>query len=200
MTDHRDDRSNPDAELVSAALRGDADAFTLLFHRHAGAVRTTARCHVRDHHRVHDVCQETFLRAYTRLSTLREPARFRPWLLQVARHVAIDEQRRRARTRTEPLDEDAASCPDEPATIVELDELRDELTRGLAKLSPRDASALRLAGRGAAPAQIATALGVTPGAAKVVVHRARRRLRDVVELGDDPSVRSARAARRRTVA
>jgi len=190
MTDHRDARSNPDAELVGAALRGDADAFTLLFHRHAGAVRTAARCLVRDQHRVHDVCQETFLRAYTRLSTLREPARFRPWLLQTARHVAIDEQRRRARTRTEPLDEEVATRADESVAIVEL----DELVRGLTKLSPRDASALRLAGRGAAPAQIAAALGVTPGAAKVLVHRARRRLRAVVDVGAEP-VRQIRSSR-----
>ena len=74
--------------------------------------------------------------------------------------------------------------------IVEL----DELVRGLTKLSPRDASALRLAGRGAAPAQIAAALGVTPGAAKVLVHRARRRLRAVVDVGAEP-VRQIRSSR-----
>ena len=53
----------------------------------------------------------------------------------------------------------------------------------MAGLSPRDAAAVTMVTQlGFAPGQVAAALGVTPGAAKVIVHRARRRLRNALAL------------------
>ena len=54
---------------------------------------------------------------------------------------------------------------------------------GMEKLSVRDATAITLASEfGFGPSEIAEALGVSPNTAKVVLHRARRRLRDQVPI------------------
>lgn len=62
--------------------------------------------------------------------------------------------------------------------------LREELRAlqlAAERLSGRDVTALNLVGHlGLAPAEIAATLGVTQGAAKVIVHRARQRLRDAL--------------------
>src|SRR5581483_6631095 len=97
-----------DAELVGRVRGGDVDAFSELYRLHAGAVLTAIRDNVRDPDGAADVVQETFTRALARLHTLREPDRFRPWLLSIARHAAVDQ--RRYNTRVTALSDDDADA------------------------------------------------------------------------------------------
>ena len=174
-----------DAVLVARIRSGDCDAFAELYRLHAGAVHAAVRDNVHTADAAADVVQETFSRALARLHTLRQPDRFRPWLLSIARHAAVDA--RRHRTRVGALGDDAAAAvlstrPD-PEEVAEVRDLAALLETGMAALPPRDATALSLVTHlGFGPAEVAAALGVTPGAAKVIVHRARRRLRDVIAL------------------
>ena len=71
---------------------------------------------------------------------------------------------------------------DWPEASAEYDLSEAELVRGaVAGLSARDAAAVRLVTDfGFSPEDLGPALGVTPGAARVVLHRARRRLRDAL--------------------
>lgn len=180
-------RGHDDATLVGAAREGDARAFEELMRRHGRAVRTTVRGHLRDPDTHDDAVQETFTRAFERIHTLRTPDRFRPWLLQIARNASSDVRRRRARATIESLDETGDDgvipvavevAPDEQAEVRELVAMvRD----GVAGLSPRDATALSMVmWFGFGPTEIGAALGLTPNAAKVMLHRARRRLRDAL--------------------
>src|SRR5947207_7835356 len=174
-----------DAELVDKVRDGDVDAFSELYRLHAGAVLTAVRDNVRDIEGAADVVQETFTRALARLDTLRQPDRFRPWLLSIARHAAVDQ--RRYNTRVTALSDDEAdaflSNHQSPADRAELTDLAGLLEAGVATLPLRDATALSMVTHlGFGPAEVATALGVKVGAAKVIVHRARRRLRDAVAL------------------
>src|SRR3954469_18416186 len=86
-----------DAELVGRVRQGDQHAFSELYRAHARAVHTAVRDNVHDADAAADVVQEAFTRALARLDTLREPDRFRPWLLQIARHAAVDHRRHRNR-------------------------------------------------------------------------------------------------------
>ncbi len=174
-----------DAQLVELVRAGDATAFGALYRAHAPAVYRVARERLPDVEAATDVVQETFARALASLDKLREPDRFRPWVLSIARHAAIDD--RRTRSRLTPLgDEDAGDLPSHdrgPEEAAELTELAELLEVCVADLSPRDASAVYLVTHlGLSPAEVGAALGVSPGAAKVVVHRARRRLRDALAL------------------
>jgi RNA polymerase sigma factor (sigma-70 family) len=132
--------------------------------------------------------QEVFVRALERLSTLREPDRFRPWLLAIARHAAIDQRRAQkhphaaaAKSDDEPTDLPASEpLPEEVAELHELAHLVDSC---VANLSSRDATAISLVTHfGFTPADLACALGISVGAARVLTHRARQRLRDGLAL------------------
>jgi RNA polymerase sigma-70 factor (ECF subfamily) len=174
-----------DAALVARVRAGDRSAFTELYQTHAGAVQMAVRDRLRDPDSVADVVQEAFTRALARLDTLREADRFRPWLLSIARNAAVDQGRHRQ--RVVPLsDEAAGALPDRGESPSEVAEARDMvalLGAGVATLSARDVKALSLvSGLGCGPAEVGAALGVTSGAAKVIVHRARRRLRNAISL------------------
>jgi RNA polymerase sigma-70 factor (ECF subfamily) len=173
-----------DRELVEGVRDGDATAFSALYARHLDAVRKEIR-RASDDAPVVDMAQDVFVRALEALPSLREPALFRPWLLSIARRAAIDQ--RRARRHEQPLDDAVADelsdGAHQPHDVAELRELAG-LVRGMvAGLSRRDATAVRLiVDLGFSPDELALALGVTPGAARVVLHRARRRLRDALVL------------------
>jgi RNA polymerase sigma factor (sigma-70 family) len=174
-----------DGPLVVAVLAGDANAFEELYRAHVGAVRAVARSHVRDADTVADIVQDTFARALQHLANLRDLDRFRPWLLSIARHVAVDQLR--AGKRVIPLDAERAdalvSGDASPVELAELSELAARVQGCVSGLSQRDATAVALVTQlGFTPAQVAAALGVSPGAAKVIVHRARRRLRSALTL------------------
>jgi RNA polymerase sigma-70 factor (ECF subfamily) len=160
-------------------------AFEALYRRHAPAVYGVARERLSDVEAAADVVQETFARALTSLHKLRETERFRPWILAIARNAAIDDQRVRSRT-TSLRDETAEALQSDdrsPEELAELAELADLLEGCVADLSPRDATAVYLVTQlGLSPTEVGAALGITPGAAKVAVHRARRRLRDALAL------------------
>lgn len=174
-----------DRALVDAVRAGDAEAFSALYRAHVGAVRAAVRDNVHDPEGVADVVQDTFARALERLPSLRDPDRFRPWLLSIARHAAIDQRRGRQRSK---IDDDAdtgemQSAEPDPGELAELSELAELVNGCVGGLSTRDATAISLVTRfGFAPADVAVALDISIGAAKVVVHRARRRLRDALTL------------------
>ncbi len=174
-----------DLELVGRVRDGDVTAFAELYGAHVASVRSQVGRQIAGDDAVADVVQEVFARALERLDTLREPDRFRPWLLTIARNTAIDARRERDRVRWVP-DGDVAERPAAdhgPDILAELAELSQLVNIALAGLSRRDLVALVLVTtRGFSPAQIGTALDVTPGAAKVIVHRARGRLRTALAM------------------
>jgi RNA polymerase sigma factor (sigma-70 family) len=173
-----------DRVLVEAVLAGDMGAFATLYRAHVRAVTAAVRDNVHDPESIADVIQEVFLRALERLGTLRDLDRFGPWLLSIARHAAVDHRRLRGRS---PIVDDFAVEPaataSGPDVVAELNELAALIRTCVGQLSTRDATALTLVTQlGFGPADIATALDVSPGAAKVILHRARRRLRDTLAL------------------
>lgn len=171
-----------DAELVARIKEGASEAFSELFGRHRGAVYRAVSDRVDNIEDRRDVVQEAFVRAYWRLGSLKEPARFRPWLLQIARHAALDHLRRSGRRQTWSIDaNDEISLPAaeaSPPELVELADLAARVNDGFALLSPRDATALAMTVHfGFGPRELAAALGISETNAKVVLHRARKRLR-----------------------
>lgn len=142
-----------------------------------------AFAHIGDAEVVADIVQDSFARALQQLAVLRDAARFRPWLLAIARHVAVD--RVRAASRLVPLDDDRAdalaSSEAMPDTVAVREEVARRVSSGVVALSERDATAVALVTQHECTAEeVGTALGVTPGTAKVIVHRARRRLRNAM--------------------
>lgn len=178
---------------------GDTDAYAVLFERHIGAVRAAVRGHVgRDFDAVEDGAQEAFARALARINSLRDPTRFRPWLLQIARNTATDLRRHNTRIDREQIDdgdgEGVVLVEDrlEPDAEAELRELAQEVHGAVAGLSARDMTAISMVlWLGFGPQEVGAALGITSGAAKVLLHRARKRMRDTLMLRALATTRSS---------
>jgi len=69
-----------DEELIERAKIGDETAFGFLVDKYKGAVHALAYRKLGDYHKAEDIAQETFLRAYQKLSTLRDVRNFAGWL------------------------------------------------------------------------------------------------------------------------
>ncbi|MGY6499710.1 MAG: RNA polymerase sigma factor [Acidimicrobiales bacterium] len=171
---------------VLAARRGDQEALARLVSSHTRLVRSVVLDHVRTPEDVADCVQETLARTVRGLARLDDPARFRPWLASIARHVAIDHRRRRVRELavvhpTGVPVEDVHCRRPSPETIVARSQLSESVRATVDTLGARDAEAVtRTAYADQSPTELADALGVSVGNAKVITHRARRRLRDAM--------------------
>jgi RNA polymerase sigma-70 factor (ECF subfamily) len=84
-----------DNTLVELALAGQTEFFSVLMNRHAAAVRKHLSRLVRNHSDLDDVVQDTFTKAWARLSTFRFEATFRTWLISVGLNEALTLYRRR---------------------------------------------------------------------------------------------------------
>ena len=84
-----------DNELVERARTGDARSYEELVRRYERLVGRVLYSYAGRDAAVEDLVQETFLRAYDRLSTFNPEYRFKTWLLAIANNLGIDTLRRR---------------------------------------------------------------------------------------------------------
>jgi RNA polymerase sigma-70 factor (ECF subfamily) len=174
-----------DAMLVERTRAGDGSAFSELYRRHVGAVNTVVASGLSNPATQAESIQEVFTRALERLQQLRDPTRFRPWLLQIARNVVIDGQRAKAKSPVvdDDMEDESLAADPTPDQLSELSELARLVDGCIAGLSKRDATAVAMVTYfDFTPTEVAQALGMTPNAAKVAIHRARRRMRDALVL------------------
>jgi RNA polymerase sigma factor (sigma-70 family) len=166
------DPSKPRAE-PAADDRGTATP-DALFHAHAQAVFAVCLANTRNYHDAEDLMQAVFLKAIAKISSLREPARARAWLLQAARRQCIDFHRRRK--RAEPLRDEPSISPSRGSAQGE------RLHEALQKLPQnfREVIALYyLDGRDCSG--VAASLGATEAAIRQRLVRARAILHDLLQ-------------------
>lgn len=123
-----------------------------------------------------DLAQETFLRAYLRLASLREEARFVPWLKAIALNLCRQEARHRVREAPLATDhEDVTQAPDD---TVEAEERRRYVRLALAQLTQGTREAVLLHYMdGLSCREVAGFLGTTEPAVRARLSRGRRQLR-----------------------
>ena len=161
-----DDR---EAKTVLKARGGDREACARLFAANWSTVYAWMLGFTRDRGEAEDLTQQAFLRAWTRLPQLRDPARFMPWLRTVARTVAIGRRRPRPVVlRPEPIGDD-------PSVSLEHRETREQVGRALDRLTPDDRSLLLLVFVEEIPLARVAALLETP------VTTLRRRVADALK-------------------
>lgn len=165
------------ATLVAAARDGDRAAFDELVRRTHHETYTLALRLVGDPDDARDVTQEAYLRAYRGLRDFRGDAQFSTWLYRITANRAATHLRRRIRHRHDPLTDDMwiGEAADEGSTRFEL---RHDLARAVNALPPKLRAVVVLRDvYGMAHAEIARELSISESAAKVRLHRARKKLR-----------------------
>ena len=86
----KDTRRN--AEMVDAKKTVTPEK---LVRDHASVVLGFCMNFTKNFHDSEDIMQDVYLQAFTKLKTLRDPARVRPWLLKIAKRMCIDHYRKR---------------------------------------------------------------------------------------------------------
>jgi len=101
-----------DETLVAQSVEGNRDAFREIVRRYQVLLCSVAYSAGGNVSQSEDVAQETLVAAWTRLGTLREPAKLKAWLCGIARNLAHNSSRRELRRATESFDLlDGASQP-----------------------------------------------------------------------------------------
>ena len=170
-----------DTELLAALRAGDPSAFPELCARHEPTLRRFARSILRAKPAlVDDVVQESLMRAHRALRRDDRHIDVRPYLFRLVRNCCLDEI---ARSRTDSVALHLLHPGDEPASVESVDTLlerRDRLTTTLADVADLPESQrhalLRREIDGLTHEQVAAELGVSPGASRSLVLRARETL------------------------
>jgi RNA polymerase sigma factor (sigma-70 family) len=180
--DARPGPASTDTELLARAERGEADAFGALFERHGPAVLQFCFRRTADAALAEDLTSIVFLEAWRkrgRLEFFQESAR--PWLFGVALNV-VRSQYRAQRRHSDALARLPAPAPAEPESdraIARIDAEREMRTvlDTVSKLNRREREVLELCvWAELSPEEAASSLGISVGAVRSRLSRARRRL------------------------
>ncbi len=174
-----------EAELIGAAQGGDRAAFDELVRRTFVDTFTLARRLTGNEEDARDVVQDAYLRAWRGIGKFRGEAQFSTWMYRITANAAATHVRKRRRHRTEPIDETfepADTRPEvQPASQAESADSLERIARAVDELPPKLRSLVVLKDvYGLSHEAIAEELGISVPAAKVRLHRARRKLRDLL--------------------
>ena len=177
---------NDDAKYVERILAGDADAFTTLVKKYEKQIHAFVWRRVKDYHVAEEITQDTFLRAYQKLDTLRDPNRFSGWLYMIATRRFLtwfDEkitpmQSLDAMSKAEVEALFYVQYMAEQSEKLATEKQREVVAYLLEKLPARERTAVVLHYLSEMTCEeIGDFLAVSPNTVKSQLHRARKRLR-----------------------
>ncbi len=188
-----DGAASNDAACVALALGGDREAFRELVERHSRSIFRLAYRMTGNEHDAEEVVQETFLRAYRRLSRFESRANFGTWLYRIGVNCSLDLMRKRrsqheqetSRHEDEETSDAMAQMPSTapaPDRLLLSAELGRHVDAALARLSPMERAAFLMRHfEGLSIEEIGRALGLRTSATKNSVFRAVQKLRHALE-------------------
>jgi len=182
-----------DRALVEKARRKDAEAFAALIRSFERVALSVAYGVLGDSSAAGDVTQDAVVRVWERLSELREPERFGPWLCGIVRNLAIDVLRRKR--VTQPLAAGQAVVNAEKWTTDPIDEVgrretEARLATAIASLDEQSRMVVVMRYyEDLSSKEIANLLEMSPAAVDMRLSRARKQLRVLLE--DQPAAEAA---------
>lgn len=170
-------------ELIEAALNGDSNCFEMLIRTRSRTLFAVAFAVLQDRDEAEDVVQETFVRAWRKRGSIREPGKFPAWLTAMARNRSCDLLRKR---RTVPLDDNGPEIPDtqtvRPDVQMAGEDLRGRVKSALSRLPEQHRTALTLRYlEGMDHHSIETTMGLTNGALRGILGRALAAMRKTLK-------------------
>ncbi len=182
-----------DVQLIHAVLSGDDTAFNILVEKYEKSVHALAWQKIGDFHYAEEITQDTFLRAYQKLSTLKNPSKFSGWLYVIANRLCLKWLRKQKPekqlqsledTPMEEMAESAYAHYVSEQRETEATEHRFEIVKKLLEKLPegeRTVMTLHYLGEMKIE-EISRFLEVSVETIKVRLYRARKRLREEEEL------------------
>ncbi len=168
----------PDGELIARYLRGDERAAAELVQRHAAGLARYLAVQGTPDDELEDLVQESLIRAFRALAGFRGGASFRTWLLTIGGNLLKDRRRQWKRRHLIALSPDVPDTSRDPGGEAEAGWMAERLRDGIGKLArlQREVFLLR-AQQGLDYDDIARALDISTGAARVHYHHAVKRLK-----------------------
>ena len=189
---------NDDVQLIQRVLEGDDNAFSVLVRKYQKQVHALAWRKIGDFHTAEEITQDTFLNAYKKLPTLKEPQRFDSWLYVIAANRCSSWLRKK-RLWTQPLEKlektdnehiqtgtySGYVAAENERTTAEAQ--RDVVKKLLARLQESERTVITLHYFGEMSCtEIGTFLGVSANTIKSRLRRAQQRMKK-----DEPMIRDA---------
>jgi RNA polymerase sigma-70 factor (ECF subfamily) len=170
---------------VARAAAGDRSAFERLYRQHLNRVFSLCARMVSDRERAEELTQDVFVRAWEKLHLFRGESSFSTWLHRLTVNLVLNARKTetRQRSRFEENDDDAGGMdalpgvvgtPLAPGDLLDLEEALTRLPPGARRVFVlHDVEGFK-------HEEIAEMLGVTSGATKAQLHRARLLLREAL--------------------
>ena len=172
-----------DVELIHRVLNGDDTAFTELVKKYQKPVHALVWRKIRDFHIAEEITQDTFLKAYQELATLKKPQSFASWLYVIAANNCSTWLRKK-RLWTEPLEDTRLEKATYSGYVVaenertEAEAQREVVKKLLAKLQESERTVITLHYFGEmSSSEIGAFLGVSANTVRSRLRRAQHRLK-----------------------
>lgn len=176
-----------DNQIIQEVLQGNQQAYAGLVDRYKDYVFTLAFRLLKNREDAEEVAQDAFVKAYRYLSDFRGDSKFSTWLYTIVNNTAISHLRKK-RPENFSLDQDRVfESADNLVSAFRADQVekksrQESVNRAIGLLNPDDAQVITLFYKAEQTLEeLARILGVEANTAKVRLHRARLRLREILQ-------------------
>ncbi|MGB9604121.1 MAG: RNA polymerase sigma factor [Verrucomicrobiia bacterium] len=190
-----DKQNDPDYLLIIRVKKGESDAFATLIDKYKQPLMNMLVRIVRDPIEAEDLAQSAFVHAYRAIDKFNFSSKFGTWLFTIARNLALNELRRRARHPADSLEQSIVETADNSFAFQYEDKkspiphehlLKDELVKkveeALLRLPENQRTAILLFQKeDMSYEEIAKVLGCSVSATKSIIHRGRETLKQLLK-------------------
>jgi RNA polymerase sigma-70 factor (ECF subfamily) len=192
---------NDDLTLIRAYLAGETVAFDALFSKYHQRIRAVCSRYVGDGPVAEDLVQDTFVNVLRSIDRIDDAFNFSAWIHRIAVNLCHDELRRRGRAQQhvasggEEVEEAVLRLIDRdrhghPESALEMAQLRQLVWDVAKRLPERQRMVLTLRElQGLSYAAIARVMGISESAVETLLHRARKRFKEIFLRMDDGASR-----------
>lgn len=172
-----------DVDIIQSVLQGNKAAYAVLVERYQSYVYTIINRLIPVREEAEDVSQEVFVKAYLSLAGFKGTSKFSTWLYTIAHTTAISHLRRSRPDVVFAEESTIANIADrQPEYLQPNHSLRIAVNSCIKQLPPDDAEIITLFYLAEQSIEeIGMIMKMEPNTAKVKLHRARQKLKDIVE-------------------